>query len=104
MRYELTDHEWAAIKSMLPNKPRGVARVNDRRVLNGRGCCGPGIEAAREAEADETEEGQSARSRRSFPRNDRASIARRLINARVASRISSAISGLNSELSSVSLP
>ncbi len=35
MRYELTDHEWAAIKSMLPNKPRSVARVNDRRVLNG---------------------------------------------------------------------
>jgi transposase len=35
MRYELTDHEWTAIKPMLPNKPRGVARVNDRRVLNG---------------------------------------------------------------------
>src|SRR5579862_3625695 len=35
MRYELADHEWAAIKPMLPNKPRGVARVNDRRVLNG---------------------------------------------------------------------
>jgi transposase len=35
MRYELTDHECAAIKSMLPNKPRGVPRVNDRRVLNG---------------------------------------------------------------------
>ena len=35
MRYELTDFEWAAIKPMLPNKPRGVARVNDRRVLNG---------------------------------------------------------------------
>ena len=34
MRYELT-HEWAAIKSMLPNKRCGVARVNDRRVLNG---------------------------------------------------------------------
>jgi transposase len=32
MRYELTDHEGAAIKPMLPNKPRGVARVNDRRV------------------------------------------------------------------------
>jgi len=30
MRYELTDEEWAAIKSMLPNKPRGV-----QRVLNG---------------------------------------------------------------------
>jgi transposase len=35
MRYELGDYEWAAIKPMLPNKPRGVARVNDRRVLNG---------------------------------------------------------------------
>jgi transposase len=35
MRYELTDHEWAAMKPMLPNKSRGVARVNDRRVLNG---------------------------------------------------------------------
>ena len=35
MRYELTDNEWAAIKPMLPNKPRGVPRVNDRRVLNG---------------------------------------------------------------------
>ena len=30
-----TDHEWAAIKPMLPNKPRGVPRANDRRVLNG---------------------------------------------------------------------
>src|SRR4249919_513655 len=35
MRYELTDHEWAAIRPLLPNKPRGVPRVNDRRVLNG---------------------------------------------------------------------
>ena len=35
MRYELTDSEWAAIKPMLPNKPRGVPRVSDRRVLNG---------------------------------------------------------------------
>jgi transposase len=35
MRYELTDFEWAAIKTMLPNKPRGVPRVDDRRVLNG---------------------------------------------------------------------
>ena len=35
MRYELSDYEWAAIKPMLPNKPRGVPRVNDRRVLNG---------------------------------------------------------------------
>ena len=35
MRYELTDSEWFAIRPMLPNKPRGVPRVNDRRVLNG---------------------------------------------------------------------
>ena len=35
MHYELTDYEWAAISPMLPNKPRGLARVNDRRVLNG---------------------------------------------------------------------
>jgi len=35
MRYELADNEWVAIKPMLPNKPRGVPRVNDRRVLNG---------------------------------------------------------------------
>ena len=35
MRYELTDLEWAAIRPMLPNKPRGAPRVNDRRVRNG---------------------------------------------------------------------
>jgi transposase len=35
MRYELTDYEWVAIKPFLPNKPRGVPRVDDRRVLNG---------------------------------------------------------------------
>jgi transposase len=35
MRYELSDYEWTAIKPMLPNKSRGVPRVNDRRVLNG---------------------------------------------------------------------
>jgi transposase len=35
MRYELNDFEWTAIKPMLPNKPRGVRRVSDRRVLNG---------------------------------------------------------------------
>jgi transposase len=35
MRYELADYEWVAIQPMLPNKPRGVPRVNDRRALNG---------------------------------------------------------------------
>src|SRR5260221_13791752 len=35
MRYELSDFEWTAIKPMLPNKPRGVRRVNDHRVLKG---------------------------------------------------------------------
>ena len=34
-RYELTDHEWSIIEPLLPNKPRGVPRVDDRRVLNG---------------------------------------------------------------------
>jgi hypothetical protein len=36
MRYEFSEFEWAAIKPMRPNKPRGVPRVNDRRVLNGK--------------------------------------------------------------------
>jgi len=35
MRYKLTEFEWAAIKPFLPNKPLGVPRANDRRVLNG---------------------------------------------------------------------
>ena len=35
MRYELSDSEWSVIDAMLPNKPRGVPRVDDRRVLNG---------------------------------------------------------------------
>lgn len=34
-RYDLTDFEWRVIEPLLPNKPRGVPRVNDRRVLNG---------------------------------------------------------------------
>ena len=34
-RFDLSDAEWALIKPLLPNKPRGVARVNDRRVING---------------------------------------------------------------------
>jgi transposase len=34
-RYELTDLEWAIIAPLLPNKPRGVARVDDRRTING---------------------------------------------------------------------
>ena len=34
-RYDLTDFEWNVIGPLLPNKPRGVPRVDDRRVLNG---------------------------------------------------------------------
>jgi transposase len=34
-RYHLTDFEWRVIKPLLPNKPRGVPRVDDRHVLNG---------------------------------------------------------------------
>jgi transposase len=34
-RYDLADFEWRVIEPLLPNKPRGVPRVDDRRVLNG---------------------------------------------------------------------
>jgi transposase len=34
-RFDLTEFEWRAIEPHLPNKPRGVPRVDDRRVLNG---------------------------------------------------------------------
>ena len=34
-RFELTDEEWAVIAPLLPNKVRGVPRVDDRRVING---------------------------------------------------------------------
>ena len=34
-RFELTDAEWAIIEPLLPNKPSGVRRVDDRRVING---------------------------------------------------------------------
>jgi transposase len=36
-RYELSDFEWAIIGPLLPNKQRGVPRVDDRRVLSGFG-------------------------------------------------------------------
>ena len=34
-RFDLTDEEWAIIRPLLPNKPRGMPRVDDRRVLDG---------------------------------------------------------------------
>lgn len=34
-RYELSDFEWGIIEPHLPNKVRWVARVDDRKVLNG---------------------------------------------------------------------
>src|ERR1700678_3139296 len=34
-RFDLTDFEWSVIAPLLPNKVRGVPRVDDRRVLNG---------------------------------------------------------------------
>jgi len=40
MRYELSDGEWAIIRPMLPNKARGVPRVDDRRVrVHQHGAC-----------------------------------------------------------------
>jgi transposase len=35
MGYALSDAEWRLIEPILPCKPRGVPRVDDRRVLNG---------------------------------------------------------------------
>ena len=37
-RYDLTDFELSVIEPLLPNKPRGVPHVDDRRVLNGIMC------------------------------------------------------------------
>jgi transposase len=34
-RSDMSDFEWAFIKCVLPNKSRGVKRVDDRRVING---------------------------------------------------------------------
>ena len=31
----LSDEQWARLKPLLPNKPRGVPRVDDRRVISG---------------------------------------------------------------------
>ena len=33
--YDLTDFEWSVIEPLLPQKSRGVPRVDDRRLLNG---------------------------------------------------------------------
>jgi len=35
MRYAMSETEWGIIQPILPNKPRGVPRVDDRRVLDG---------------------------------------------------------------------
>ena len=37
-RYELTNCEWSLLKPLLPNKLRGVPRVDDRKVVNGIYC------------------------------------------------------------------
>lgn len=34
-RLELSGEEWAIIQPLLPQKSRGVPRVDDRRVING---------------------------------------------------------------------
>ena len=34
-RSDMSDLEWQFIKCVLPNKSRGVKRVDDRRVING---------------------------------------------------------------------
>jgi transposase len=37
-RYDLSEAEWRLIEPLSPNKPRGVARVDQRRVINGIFC------------------------------------------------------------------
>lgn len=34
-RFDLTDFEWDIIEPLLHDKPRGVPRVDDRRIING---------------------------------------------------------------------
>ena len=34
-RFDMTDLEWSIIKPLLPTNTRGVARVDDRKVING---------------------------------------------------------------------
>ena len=34
-RFDLSEQEWSIVSLLLPNKPRSVARTDDRRVLNG---------------------------------------------------------------------
>jgi transposase len=34
-RFDPSDAEWALVAPLLANKPRGAARVDDRRVENG---------------------------------------------------------------------
>lgn len=34
-RYDITDFEWSIIEPLLPSKPRGVPRADDRKILNG---------------------------------------------------------------------
>ena len=50
MRYELSDSEWSILRTMLPNKSRGTARVDDRRVLK-RYLLGAGVGMRRNARA-----------------------------------------------------
>jgi transposase len=33
-RFDLRDRQWSTIAPLLPNKPRGVPRTDDRRVLS----------------------------------------------------------------------
>lgn len=33
-RYDLTEFEWKMVEPLLPNKPRAVPRVDDRRARN----------------------------------------------------------------------
>ncbi len=46
-RYDLSDFDWSVIEPLLPNEPRGVPRVDDRRALRAAGQARYGDAAAR---------------------------------------------------------
>ncbi len=49
-RYDLSDTEWTIIAPLLPQKSRGVKRVDDGRVLNGIFNFGKGITSGEQAQ------------------------------------------------------
>jgi transposase len=79
MRYQLTDFEWSAIRPFLPNKPRGIPRVDD-------GCCSQIVDTTRIGSGSSL---ASMARGQTFPRNEIAktlSASARIYTARKLDR------------------